>query len=552
MTQKQPVGAQRQAVESQAHDLVVLAPPGCGKTEVLAMRADHLLRSGAVRPRRQLLALTFTNRARDNLRNRLAQQLGESRLRTNVTVMNFHELSARILEAHHKTIGLPEALTFPRPAWQRRALAELTSDRRAQATARDLLAELKRQPLTDDELIQRLDDAGNRVALEFERRRRAENYLDYGDLQRFAQLILQNERVAVLFRYHFDAVLVDEFQDLSFQQYDIARLVCTAQSTYVGDPYQGIFGWAGAEPVAVYAELAARADEIVSLDVSFRSSPAVLNVVNSLSVSLGATALSAADPHGWDAGGHAYAARYQSDADEAMGIVALTEHLARSYPDDTIGVICRAAYRRGALDRAFAGATHPPQFWDIALDTPRMGRLLKLHAPQVDATESFVGQVADLRGRVSDSLKPTDIDTIVEVNEACDQLLEYEPDGISVKEIVGRLRDYLSITSISPGVHVLNAHVGKGQQFDWVVVMGLEEGHVPSVHSKTNEAILEDQRVLLVMLSRARKGLFLTCARSNTNQYGRTFQNSPSRWWDAISSSCQRMTPEVSELLRLT
>lgn len=551
MTQKQPVGAQRQAVESQAHDLVVLAPPGCGKTEVLAMRADHLLRSGAVRPRRQLLAITFTNRARDNLRNRLAQQLGEGRLRARVTVVNFHELSARILEAHYKTIELAEGFTFPRPAWERRTLAELTSDRSSQSAARDLLAKLKRHPLTDDELMQRLDNAGSRVALELERRRRAENYLDYGDLQRLAQLILRHDRVAALVQSHFDAVLVDEFQDLSLQQYDIARLVCVGHSTYVGDPYQGIFGWAGAQPAAVYADLTARADEVVGLDTSFRSSPAVLNVVNSVSASLGATALRAADPNSWD-GEHAYAARYQSDAAEAAGIVALTDYLARTYPDDTIGVICRSAFRRRALDRSFASAAQPPQFWDIALDTPRVGRLLKVHARHVDAIQPFVDQVSDLRRRACDSLKPTDIETIGEVSAACDQLLEYERDGIAVKELMGRLRDNQSISAITPGVHVLNAHVGKGQQFDWVVVMGLEEGHVPSVYAKTDEAILEDQRVLLVMLSRARKGLFLTSARSNTNQYGRTFQNSPSRWWDAMSLACQPMTVEVMERLRLT
>lgn len=549
MAQKQPIGAQQQAVTSAAHDLLVLAPPGCGKTEVLAMRADHLLRSGVVRPGHQLLAITFTNRARDNLRNRLVQQLGESRLRASVMVVNFHELSARILEAHHKTVGLATGFTFPRPAWQRRALGEITSDRNSQAAARGLLAELKREPLTDDELTHRLADAGNTVALQLEQRRRDENYLDYGDLQRFAQLILRNERVAALFRSHFDAVLVDEFQDLSLQQYEIARLVCTGHATYVGDLYQGIFGWAGAQPLEVHADLAARADETVGLDVSFRSSPAVLNVVNAVSASLGATALRAADPDSWDGGGHAYAVRYPSDTAEAAAIVALTSYLARTYPNDTIGVICRAAYRRGALDRACDGVEPAPQFWDIALDTPRVGRLLKLHARQVEATQPFTEQVADLRRRASYSLKPTDIETIGEVNDACDQLLEYNAEGITVRELMGRLRDNQSITAITPGVHVLNAHVGKGQQFDWVIVMGLEEGHVPSSYSKTAEAILEDQRVLLVMLSRARKGLFLSCARSNTNQYGRTFQNSPSRWWNAMAAACQQLTPEVSVLL---
>jgi DNA helicase-2/ATP-dependent DNA helicase PcrA len=552
MGRNQPLGAQQQAVDSQAHNLLVLAPPGCGKTEVLAMRADHLLRTGVVRPRRRLLAITFTNRARDNLRNRLVQQLGEGRLRSSVIVVNFHELSARILEAHHKTIGLAAGFNFPQPAWQRRALAGITSNRNSQAAAKDLLAELKRQPLTDGELMQRLTDSGNTIALQLERRRHDEAYLDYGDLQRLAQLILRNERVASLFQSHFDAVLVDEFQDLSLQQYEIARLICAGHSTYVGDPYQGIFGWAGAQPIEVHADLRSRADKTIDLDVSFRSSPAVLNVVNSISASLGATALRAADPASWDAGGHAYAARFSSDAAEAAGVVALTDYLATRYPNDTIGVICRAVYRRGALDRAFAGSQHRPQFWDIALDTPRVGRLLKLHARRVNTAQPFAEQIADLRRRAGESLNPTDIETIGEVNDACDQLLEHTSEGITVRALMGRLRDNHSITAITSGVHVLNAHVGKGQQFDWVIVIGLDEGHVPSAYANTKESILEEQRILLVMLSRARKGLFLTSAASNTNQYGRTFQNEPSRWWDTMSSACQTMTYEVAGLLRLS
>ncbi|TFB56382.1 UvrD-helicase domain-containing protein [Cryobacterium tagatosivorans] len=553
MTSNKPVGAQIAAVESAAEHLLVLAPPGCGKTEVLAMRADRLIRSGVVRPGRHLLAITFTNRARDNLRNRLVQQLGTSRLRDTVIVMNFHELSARIVEAHHLTIGLKPDFTFPRPAWLRRTLNKITNHRGTQSAAKDLLGALHRLPLTDLELLQQLTDADNPTALQVERHRVEEHYIDYGDLQRYAQLILRNPRVAALFQAHFDAVIVDEFQDLSLQQYEISRLICTRNSTYVGDPYQGIFGWAGAQPVEVHADLQTRAGEAVDLDVSFRSSPAVLNVVNSISVSLGSAALSAAEPHNWgEGGGHAYAAGYSTDASEANGVVALTDYLAQQYPGDTIGVICRAAYRRGALERAYDRAECRPQFWDIALDTPRVGRLLKLHARQVDATLPLREQAEDLRRRASDSLQPTDIETIGEVNDACEQLLEYDFEGATVKILMDRIRDSQSIASISAGVHVLNAHVGKGQQFDWVVVVGLEEGHVPSSYSTTDDQLREDQRILLVMLSRARKGLFLTWAAGNTNQYGRTFRNGQSRWWDTMAAATKPMTPDVASIMKIT
>ena len=552
MPHNQPVGAQIDAVESGADHLLVLAPPGCGKTEVLAMRADKLIRSGQIRPGRRLLAITFTNRARDNLRNRLVQQLGAAQLRDTVMVMNFHELSARIVEAHHRTIGIEPGFVFPKPAWLRRTLNEITGNRQTQTAARELLGSLSRRPLTDAEVLKHLADAGNEAALEVERRRVEDLYIDYGDLQRYAQLILRNERVAALFQEHFDAVIVDEFQDLSLQQYEISRLVCIRNSTYVGDPYQGIFGWAGAQPIEVHADLQKRAGDAIDLDVSFRSSPAVLNVVNSISVSLGSAPLTAADPDSWGpTSGHSYAAGYPTDVAEANGVVALTGYLAAQNPDDTIGVICRAAYRRGAIERAYQQSEQKPQFWDIALDSPRVGRLLKLHSRHVDATVPLLDQVEDLRRRATESLQPTDIDTIGEVNDACQQLLEYDSEGATVRALMDRIRDNQSIASIGAGVHVLNAHVGKGQQFDWVVVVGLEENHVPSNYSDTPEKLLEDQRILLVMLSRARKGLFLTWAASNTNQYGRTFHNKASRWWSAMEAAAQPMTPPITAIMKV-
>jgi len=551
MTQLTPLGAQLRAVESPAEVVLVLAPPGCGKTEVLAMRAEYLLRHGYIPNGRKLLALTFTNRARDNLRSRLVRQLGEQRLRANVMVANFHEMSARILDAHHRLIGLEPGFQFPRPAWTRATMRDITSDKDAQAHAFDVLGLLKRQPFTDDEIEQGLKEEGEDVALAFERRRREERYLDYGDLPRYAQLILRNPRASALFQSHFPAVLVDEFQDLSLQQYEITQALCSKSATFVGDPYQGIFSWAGAEPDEVHSNLRERAGDVIDLDVSFRSSPAVLKVVNAVSASLGSAALTAAEPNSWAGGGYAYAAAYPTDTSEADGIVELTDYLARTYPEDTVGVICRAAYRRGALDRAYERAAHPPQFWDISLDTPRVGRLLKLHARNVDVKQPFPEQVGELRQRACDSLQRTDIDTMKEVTDACEQLLGFEAENVTVQSLMSRLRDHTVVTSIASGVHVLNAHVGKGQQFDWVVVMGLEEGHVPGRRSVTVEAVREDLRVLLVMLSRARKGVFVTHATSNRNQWGKKFNNSPSRWWGILEAACKPMPESLMKLMKL-
>jgi superfamily I DNA/RNA helicase len=68
---------------------------------------------------------------------------------------------------------------------------------------------------------------------------------------------------------------------------------------------------------------------------------------------------------------------------------------------------------------------------------------------------------------------------------------------------------------VSPGVHLLNAHTGKGQQFDWAFVPGLEEKHLPDRRSTTGSLLAEEERVLLVMLSRARHGIIVHDVKNN-------------------------------------
>lgn len=551
MSLNQPFGNQLQAVDSAANHLMVIGPPGCGKTEVLAMRADHLFRAGKVRPQRRLLATTFTNRAKENLGRRLRQQLGEERFRTSVSVMNFHELGARVVEAHWKSIGLTAGFIFPKAAWMHGAMNEFDRNYQKQKEAMDILSAIKRNPISDEEVLRLVRLSGNLLAFQVEERRQIENYLDYADVLRHAQRLLTMEPIAALFQEHFDALLVDEFQDLSIQQFEITSLICTKNATYVGDPLQGIFGYAGADPLTVRGRLEGFVQEIINLDVSFRSSPAVLNVVNVISATLGAGQLRAADPTNWAGGGQAFAATFASDVDEARGIVNLTDYLSNKYPQDRIGVIFRASYRRAEMESAYTSARHQPQYWDVALETPRVTRLLKQHARRIPSEPPFREQLEELARRVNRALRRSDIDTMAEVESAYEQLLELAQPNESLVALMGRIRDTQDPSPISPGVHVLNAHVGKGQQFDWVIVPGLEEGHVPSVYARSASELLEEQRVLLVMLSRAQSGLFLTHAQQTRNQYGRVFNNPASRWWNSMEAECIPLTAIIRQRLGL-
>ena len=250
-------GEQYAAATSEKDHLLILAPPGCGKTEVLAHRAAHQISS--LKPHQRVLALTFTKRARANLEERLRSVLGQTRVRRQIVVRNFHGFAAQVVLAHGRTIGLRmEDLGMPKTSTMRRAM-QAAGGGNAMYDAERLLPEIKRSPLSDAEVLEAIDQRrrseSSLLAAKVERARQEANQLHYDDLLRHAQRLLRIPAIARLYQTHFGAVLVDEFQDLSLQQLDISILSCTDRRTFAGDPHQGIYSWAGAAPAEVEAEV---------------------------------------------------------------------------------------------------------------------------------------------------------------------------------------------------------------------------------------------------------------------------------------------------------
>ena len=241
---------QRTAAASAQSSLLVVAPPGCGKTEFLALRARELI--PRLRPNQRVLALTFTNRAKANLGERLQRVLGRERCRRYVSVRNFHGHATEILLAHGATLGIPAGdLQLPTTRTLKRALAAFNLTRSVEDDVTNRLGALKRNPMCDEELLSALSVPGDEMALRIERERIATNQLHYDDLLRQAQRLLRVDEIANLYQQHYGAVLVDEFQDLSLQQLEIALRSCTTSRTFAGDPLQGIYSWAGASPPEV-------------------------------------------------------------------------------------------------------------------------------------------------------------------------------------------------------------------------------------------------------------------------------------------------------------
>ena len=130
-----------------------------------------------------------------------------------------------------------------------------------------------------------------------------------------------------------------------------------------------------------------------------------------------------------------------------------------------------------------------------------------------------------------------DADTLDELAGALDYLRDQLDKGTPLADAMKACRVSSAPDSpVAAGVHLLTAHKGKGQEFDWVVILGLEEGHVPDFRNASTEELEEELRVLHVMASRACYGLVFTYSRHTWTRAGWRGTN-PSPWLDLLAST---------------
>lgn len=543
----------RAAVTSIQQNLLVIAPPGCGKTELLAQRAACLIDD--LEPNQKILALTYSNKAKANLSARLTEVLGLERRRRYVTVKNFHGHAAEVLRAHGRTLGLDHEFVQPDKNQLPNALAEHVDGLHANAASElssRIEADLrtaKQRPYSDEQVIEWLRSNGHQTSLEVEAARQVADTPYFDDLLRHAQRLIRVPQVAELYRRHYGAVLVDEFQDLSPQQLDIALRSCARSRTFVGDPLQGIYSWAGARPVRIERQLRRICGDPEGLGHSYRSSPNVLTLLNAVAAELNGPALESIDPDSWHQGGIATGIRLASGVKEGKFLVETAEKILERTPHATIGVISRAGWRRKPIDAAFESTELPVRRWDLALDNDHVLDLL--HNSAAGLGDEFTADA--LLTEALSRIEASDTDTRADVIEAIEQLDVLTMQTGSLAAALGILREPGDPnTPISPGVHLLNAHVGKGQQFDWVFIPGFEDGHIPSFLAKSQAAILEELRILLVMISRARHGIVVTRATELISKAGKPYNPTASRWTASLrgglSTSPQQLKDHIATL----
>ena len=285
--------AQRRAVQTTDGPLLVIAGPGSGKTRVITHRIAYLVEEIGVRPW-EILAVTFTNKAAKEMRNRLEFLVGPQA--DQLTVRTFHSFCATVLRRFGHHIGLDrgfsifdtaDQLTLVKAAMEEEGLdpkryppkAILGVISRAKSNLRDAQA----LALTAESAF---DEAAARVYVRYQELLDLNSAVDFDDLlMRSVELLQRAPQVLEYYQERFLHLLVDEFQDTNVAQYELSKLISGGHKNIcvVGDPDQSIYSWRGADArnALNFKQDYPKAKE-VTLEINYRSTDVIIQAAKGI------------------------------------------------------------------------------------------------------------------------------------------------------------------------------------------------------------------------------------------------------------------------------
>ncbi|MEN8837329.1 MAG: UvrD-helicase domain-containing protein, partial [Celeribacter marinus] len=286
--------AQREAVEAMDGPVLMLAGAGTGKTKALTCRIAHLLNTGRARPN-EILAVTFTNKAAREMKDRVGALMGQS-VDGVRWLGTFHAICVKQLRRHAELVGLKSNFTILDTDDQIRLLKQLIraagmDDKRWPARQlAGLIDGWKNKALTPAKLgaadEAAFDDRGKALYAQYQHRLKELNACDFGDLLLHMVTIFQNHPdLLEQYQRWYKYILVDEYQDTNVAQYMWLRLLAQGHRNIccVGDDDQSIYGWRGAEVGNILRfEKDFPGAAVVRLEQNYRSTPHILAAASSV------------------------------------------------------------------------------------------------------------------------------------------------------------------------------------------------------------------------------------------------------------------------------
>jgi DNA helicase-2/ATP-dependent DNA helicase PcrA len=487
----------------------ILAGAGSGKTTTITRRVAQQVRTETFAPQ-QIMAVTFTDKAAGELRDRLAALAV-----TGVRASTFHSaalrqlrhfapervgriLPSKALALRQIANGLPAPYKF-RPAADLATEIEWAKNRRIPPSR----YEPAHEPPIPPALMRR-------VYTEYERRKAADAAIDFEDLLELAVALFEEDAgVRETFRTQYRAFTVDEYQDVNLLQQTLLDLWLGERDDLcvVGDDYQSIYSFTGAGP----EHLLAMPDRfphahVVRLEDNYRSSPQVLALANRLVPNLGG-AEKTLRPTRSD-GAEPVLRPYPTVEDEGTAIVAAIREL--DCPLEEVAILARTNARLTDFEQLLHDAGLPFQGASLlARDAARRicRRLERSAAPAGDAVRAAALEAGWLE-RPPDKLGEREQVRQQDLARLVALAFRFEGDAAA---FVADLRDRFSPGGDGAhGVHLLTFHRAKGLEFEAVFLPRLQEKELPSKQARTDDELAEERRLLYVGITRAKRVLWLT------------------------------------------
>jgi len=285
--------AQREAVEAIEGPVLILAGPGSGKTRVITHRVAHLIKLCGVSPN-HIMAVTFTNKAAREMRERLEQLLGQAV--EALTLGTFHAICARILRREGKAIGLDASFVIydeeDQLSLTKQALEELNLDPKQYAprALHSAISSAKSRLLGPKDYAQWVnsyfEEIVSRVYQRYQESLSQGQAVDFDDLlMRTVQLFQDHPQILSRYQSKYVHILVDEFQDTNIAQYMLMKQLAGKYRNLcvVGDPDQSIYSWRFADLRNILSfEKDYPEAKVVFLEQNYRSTKTILEVASDI------------------------------------------------------------------------------------------------------------------------------------------------------------------------------------------------------------------------------------------------------------------------------